>query len=261
MSQKLSEAAIKEAAQTLLSRRINNQQLGVLDESIAPTTIEESLAIQAKLVELSGDTIGGWKCLLPPNDETVVVAPILNNTVQSYQSGVCSLLADHEQARVEPEICFVFAHDLPAKEQGYSEQEIEQAIASCHMALELMKARFAAGAEISYQQKLADCLVNQGLLIGPEIDKTVAFSAAEINIEISTSNNTQTLAGKHPNGAPQKPFFWLINYLSKQGVDFKKGQAVITGSYAGIVNLAFDTDYRISYQNLGEYTIRFKDCN
>ena len=71
------------------------------------------------------------------------------------QGEVCELFADtgsvsgKEVVRVEPEIAFVLAKPLPANSNGYSKAQINDAIGSCHMALELIQSRFAddSGAE------------------------------------------------------------------------------------------------------------------
>ena len=54
------------------------------------------------------------------------------------------------------------------------------------------------------------------------------------------------------------PLYWLINFMSKRGTDFKAGQAIITGSYAGIVEVEFDKQTEIEYVGLGKYNVEFK---
>ena len=125
------------------------------------------------------------------------------------------------------------------------------------MALELMQRRFSADAGQSFYESLSDCMINQGLFIGPEIDKSTAVNASDINIVIEQESNTQELAGKHPNPRAIDGFLWLVNYMCKRGISFKAGEAFITGSFKGIVNVAFDQLTRISYQGIGEYSVTF----
>lgn len=245
-----------QAATTLLKRRVAGTKAPRLDAAIRPDSLEEALIVQAQMMAQRSDSVGGWKCLLPPAENQLVVAPIFADSINRGAS--CKLFADNGVARIEPEIAFVLAKDLPSQQQDYSKEQIDAALAGCYMALELMQDRFQANSGVEFYEKLADCLVNQGLFIGPEIDKSLAYKASEITINVSQAAQTQSFAGKHPNLLPQNPLYWFINFMSKRGVTFKAGQAIITGSYAGIVEVDFSVKTEIEYQGLGKYTVEFK---
>lgn len=246
-----------QAATQLLKRRVSGTKAQRLDEKICPHSIEDALAIQDEMSAQRQDGIGGWKCLLPPAEDQLVVAPIFADTI--HRGAVCKLFADNKMARIEPEIAFILGKDLPAQQSDYSLAEIDDALAGCYMALELMQDRFVENSGALFYEKLADCLVNQGLFIGPEIDKRLAYKASTITIKIEQDEKKQTFSGKHPNQWPQNPLYWLINFMSKRGTDFKAGQAIITGSYAGIIELNFDLDTEIEYAGLGKYRLEFKE--
>lgn len=243
------------AAKELLSRRVAGIKAPRLAENIRPTDLEQAVEIQKEMMAQNPAGVGGWKCLLPFDDK-IIVGPIFADTVQS--GDVCKLFADKGVARVEPEIAFVLKSDLPAKEEDYTEAEIDAAIGSCHMALELMQSRFADDSDAEFPEKLADIMLNQGLFIGPEIDREAAYQAATINLTFTANGEVRELEGKHPNPLPQLPVYWLINYMSKRGVSFKAGEGIITGSYKGIVECEFDTETEIKYEGLGEYKVTFK---
>lgn len=208
------------------------------------------------MIDLNSDEVSGWKCLLPLAEDKLVVAPIFSQTIQRGEQ--CVLFADNNVVRIEPEIAFVLNKDLPANNRGYSEEEINAAIGSCHMALELMQSRFSDDSGAEFYEKLADCLVNQGMFIGPEITREKAFYAAEINVSVYQGESEQHFAGKHPNPTPQSPIYWLINYMTRRGTDFKAGNAIITGSYCGIVEVGFNLPTTISYEGIGEYQVTFE---
>lgn len=243
------------AAAELLSRRVAGTKAPRLDAAIRPETLEEALLVQEQMIAQRNDSIGGWKCLLPFDDK-VIVGPIFSDTVQS--GAVCNLFMDKNKARVEPEIVFVLNKDLPAKDTDYTEDEINDAIGSCHMALELMQSRFADDSGAEFPEALADMLLNQGLFVGPEIDREKAFAASNINLTFTQGDNVRTFEGVHPNPLPHLPVYWLINYMTKRGTSFVKGQALTTGSYKGIVEVDFDIETTISYENIGEYKVTFK---
>jgi 2-keto-4-pentenoate hydratase len=245
------------AAEELLRRRLENTQEGRLDDSIRPTSIEDAFAIQDEIVKRHSDSVGGWKCLLPLENGNIIVAPIFQQDVQI--GNVCRLAADDGLAMIEPEMAFVLGKDMPARDVGYSGEQVDNAIASCHMALELTKSRFRSDSEFDYYEMFADCFINQGMLIGPEIDKVAAYRAAEVNIKVNSDDGMKTFEGKHPNLNTYQPAHWLINMMSQRGVSFKKGQAIITGSYAGLVALEFNKQYHIDYEGLGSYKVTFKE--
>ncbi|OBT09398.1 hydratase [Vibrio sp. UCD-FRSSP16_10] len=243
------------AASELLSRRVAGTKAPRLAEDIRPTTLEEALQVQAAMIELKKNEVGGWKCLNPLAEDKYIVAPIFTDSVERGET--CQFFADNGVARIEPEIGFTLGKDLPANPEGYTEAQINEAIGSCHMALELMQARFAVDSDAEFYEKLADCMVNQGLYVGPEIDREKAFDAAKVNVTVTQGDNVQTFDGVHPNQSAQSPIYWLINFMTRRGVEFKAGETIITGSYCGIVEVEFDKPTTINYEGIGEYQVVF----
>jgi len=251
-----------QAAQQFLARRVPGTKAYSLADAIKPTTVEEALAVHQEMIKLRSDPVAGWKCLLPLAQDKIIIAPIFGNSIQ--QGEQCSLIKDNGKVRIEPEIAFVLKNDLPARDEDYSEAEINDAIGSCHMALELMQSRFADDSDAVFPERLADGLVNQGLFIGPEIDRVAAFSASKIQLSVKQSEENgevseQRFDGAHPNPLPQLPIYWAINFMSKRGTTFRKGEAFTTGSYAGIVEVDFDKEIQIEYAGIGRYNVVFKE--
>ncbi|WP_289027851.1 hydratase [uncultured Paraglaciecola sp.] len=241
------------AAKELLSRRKAGTKAPCLDESIRPTSNDEALAIQGEMAKLH--KVKGWKCLLPPAEGKIVVAPIFDvqqdtNTIELY--------ADNGVARVEPEIGFVLARPLGPNSSGYTDTEIIDAIGSTHMALELIQSRYADDSDKEFADSLADCMVNQGMFVGPEVDKATAIELSTVQLSVTQKGGTQVLYGKHPNPRAIDGLVWLINYMTKRGVSFEAGEVIITGSFKGVLDMAFDVETTIAYQDLAEYTVTFK---
>ncbi|MFT6925554.1 MAG: 2-keto-4-pentenoate hydratase [Psychromonas sp.] len=252
----MTEIKFSQAATALLKARKAGVKRGRLAEQFRPNSSEDALQIQQQMIAQRADQVGGWKCLHPLGKDQFIVAPIFTDTIQ--RGAQCFLFADDSLAQLEPEIAFVLGEDLPAQQKDYSEQQIDAAIASCHMALELIQSRFANDCDASFYEKLADGLSNQGLFIGPEITKSQAYAASDIKVSFKQGAQSQQFSGKHPNIFPQSPIYWLINFMSKRGTDFKAGEAIITGSYAGVVKVQFDRVTEIEYKNLGKYSLEFK---
>src|SRR5690606_35106515 len=252
-----------EAARMLVERRIGGIQGERLPVSCRPQNLEQALAIQAAVTEhwceQMDDSVGGWKCLLPAEDK-LVVGPIYTRTIDSVPPlSLWTKTTDAgERARIEPELAFFFARDLPARAEPYSHEEVDAAIARTHMALELINSRYADPSSCEFPEMLADGLVNQGLFIGPEVDSTQARNASQISITVTCGNGELIQReGRHPNTRPRAPLYWLVEYLRSRGEGIVAGQAVITGSYAGVIEVPINTSIQIDYAGLGTMDVSF----
>lgn len=248
-----------EAAAILVARRINGSQADRLPEHCRPQTLEQALAVQAAVTgqwcEQMDDSIGGWKCLLPPEAKWVV-GPIYTRTIDSVPP--VSLWPKGDRARIEPELAFFFGKDLPARTEPYTPAEVDAAIARTHMALELINSRYTDPSSCEFPEMLADGLVNQGLFIGPEVDSRNARSASSFTVTMTCANGEIIeRQGQHPNTHPRAPLYWLAEFLRSRGEGIVAGQAVITGSYAGVIEVPVNSAIKIDYAGLGSMEVSF----
>lgn len=254
----LSSSAIQAAAAILSERRRQGLQGPRLVEGLRPATLDEALAIQQAVVPLMDDAIAGWKCGTPGPGK-VVVAPIYASTVHRDADSPCSVWAQDGGVRVEPELCFVLGEDLPAREASYEPAEVDAAIASTHLALELIDSRYSDPSVLTFADKLADGLVNQGLFIGPQVDDEQAGNTHVMPITVSMAGAPeQARAGQHPDPLPRLPLYWLAEYLRDKGLGLQAGQVVITGSYAGTFALPVGQPITLRYGELGTLAVCFE---
>lgn len=255
----MNQETVQAAAEFLAKRRLNHQITPRLPAELRPQNSEQGWLIQqAQTILLTADnqnTIGGWKCSLPFDDK-LVVAPILASTI--YTQSPCPIQLEDGICKIEPEIGFRLKRDLPARTEAYRESEIIEALEGAYLALEFIQNRYLSDEKASFFEHLADYLFNQGAYIGQSIPLEKAFTAEEIDFTLSQKPEPKkVIKGKHPNGTPQAPLFWLVNYLSQQGIDLKAGQTVITGSYAGVFEVLPQQPFSLEYQGLGELNLRF----
>ena len=253
-----STQGVEQAAATLVSRRIAGGQGDVVCTDHRPSDNEQAFTIQTEVsrqwCEQVNDSIGGWKCL-QPIDGRWVVAPIFTSTINTIPP--IPVWPTKQVSRIEPELAFYFAHDLAVRDEPYLAHEVDAAISRTHMALELIYNRHADPTQCTHFDNLADGLVNQGLFVGPQVDTEHAIQASQFEITVSYKEHTQTYEGKHPNGQPRTPLYWLVEFLRQQGMGIQAGQVVITGSYAGVIDVPLDTEIKLEYQGLGEMQVRF----
>ena len=221
-----------------------------------PLSIESALRVQARVRELLGESIGGWKASLPKEDR-ILLAPIYAGGIVSSQP--CRVPAPKGMARIEPEIAFVIGKRLPPREGGYSLDEVCGSIAEARCVFELVGSRYISPDSTPYPEMLADCLNNLGLLVGPAIasrDFPGLPAAMPLVIE-ADGVASRTVPGRHPDGHPTGPLVWLVNFLAGRGIALEPGQIVITGSYAGVLELPLATPVRIRFGDLGEIGTTF----
>jgi 2-keto-4-pentenoate hydratase len=204
--------------------------------------------------------IGGWKCSVATADRKIPAAAIFAPTIESVSP--CPIVPIAGKARVEPEIAFVLARDLPPRATPYDEADIRAAIGETRLVLELMGPRYVDPSAITFPELLADSIANQGLFVGPVLSGAVGLSLDAFAIVIDGADGTLiTRDGRHPDGHPLRPLYWLANFLAAggygEGVSLKTGQIVTTGSYCGVVDLPLDTALVVRYGDFGTLDVQF----
>lgn len=250
-------AATETAARYLIAARLSGRPGERLPESCRPTDVESALAIQRRVGALLDLAIGGWKCSVPSAERPVATAPIYAPNI--IATSPCPILPIGGHARIEPEVAFVIGHDLPRREAPYSEADVRAAIRSPHLVLELIGARYADPAAVSYPELLADGIANQGLFVGPAVPDALDRPLGAIPIAIDAAGRSlHAVQGKHPDGHPLKPLVWLVNFLAQRGEGLTEGQIVTTGSYCGVVDVPLDVSLSVGFGELGALELRFR---
>lgn len=246
-----------QAAAELVGRRLAGAAGERLPANLRATTLQQGFDIQCEvsrqIFQREGHGIGGWKCLLPPEGQHIV-APIYSDGICT--TSPCSLNALAGKAAIEPEFAFVFDAALPSRPQAYSRAEVWGAVAGVHMALELIKSRFDQPDQCEFPELLADGLFNQGLFLGPKVH---GLPPPSMDLTFAAGDQPpRSINGAHPNQDPFGPIVWLANFLSERGLGLQAGQAVITGSYAGVLNAPFGQDITLDYGDLGSLSTKFE---
>lgn len=253
----LTPEQITQAATELATRRNSGKPGPRLPESCRPLELEDAWQVQQAVTLALGQAVGGWKAS-PPGPGKLVVAPIYQPAIS--RASVCTVAfptdRDPGSVKVEPELAFVLSSDLPARAQPHSEADIDAAVGSVHAALEICASRYADPTGLPFPEMLADGLVNNGLWLGPEL---VAPEAAAFELSWQAVDEPrQTAQARHPNGHPRAPLYWLANFLRERGLGLKAGQAVITGSYAGVLTVPAGKTLTFDYAGLARFEVEFR---
>jgi 2-keto-4-pentenoate hydratase len=250
-------AAQEAAAQYLFAARRAGRVGPRIDEAVRPATVDDAIAVQLRTAKLLALPVGGWKCSVPTAARAVIAAPIFAPTI--HHASPCALLVTGTAARVEPEIAFAMARDLPPRAQPYTEAEVRAAVGAAHLALELIGPRYADPKSVSYPELLADFIANQGLYVGPALAAPWESNLEAFPIVVRASGAViRSAEGKHPDGHPLRPLVWLANYLAARGDHLRAGQIVTTGSYDGIIDVPVDAPLDVEFGALGRIALMLK---
>jgi 2-keto-4-pentenoate hydratase len=250
----MTPAAIEAAALHLLAARRLRRAGARLPKAARPTTNDEAFAIQRRVALLLDEPIGGWKCSLP-NDERMLAAPIYASTI--VRTPPCAVPPLEGYARIEPEVAFVLAKDLPGRAAPYDEAEVRAAIGETRLVIELLGSRYANPAKIPPPEMLADGANNYGLFVGPTVTKPFERNLEAVPLRIiGPAGAILAREGAHPDGHPLRPLVWLANWFGRNPAGWKQGlnagQIVTTGSYAGALDVPMATPLTVTFGELGK---------
>jgi len=242
------------AAQFLLAARNRGTPGSRIPEEFRPATAADGLAIQARVGELLGWPVGGWKCSVPTGPRPAPLAPIFAPTIQ--RTSPCAVKGTGPSARIEPEIAFVLGRDLPKRATPYSDHEVNDAVQEARFVLELMGSRYTEPSSVTFAELVADGISNQGLFVGPVLVDPWHRTLEAFPLTVHAGGDVfATKDGKHPDGHPVRPLYWLANHLAAQNNPLRAGMIVTTGSYCGVLDVPLDTPLKFTYGDLGALAV------
>ena len=247
----MADADCEAAAQFLLAARKRGLPGPRIPAQYRPDDLDSALAIQARLTSLLAEPVGGYKCALPSELRPTLLAPIFASAIK-HDGFPYPVRAVGATVRIEPEIAFVMAADLPRPAAAYTDNEIRDAIKEVRLVLEILGSRYSDPNTATFPELLADGLMNQGLLVGPAVHDPWNAELGSLDIVIDSPSGVLVAhQGKHPDCHPVLPLYWLANYLASSGTPLRAGAIVITGSYCGAVDVPLDTPFTVAYGDLG----------
>jgi 2-keto-4-pentenoate hydratase len=238
------------AARFLVAARKARRPGERLPEAWRPPDLESAMRIQRRVGELLGLSVGGWKCSVPSAARPINAAPIFVSTI--YRTSPCAVVAVGATAKIEPEVAFVMGSDLTRRGEAYTEAEIRAAIAESRLVLELLGTRYADPAAASWPEMMADSVQNQGLFVGPQFPGGLDAALESFPVIVRTPAGVlSTHDGRHGDGHPLNPLYWLANFLAARDKGLRAGQVVTTGSYAGAIDVPLGQPLTVEFGDLG----------
>jgi 2-keto-4-pentenoate hydratase len=224
------------ASQTLHDHWRAGTKFAALEAAQRPRDRAEGYAIQAAIEQYSAGDLFGWKIAATSeagqkhiNVEGPMAGRILTETV--IPDGGTASMAGNEMRVGEPEFAFRMAVDLPPRTQPYTVQEVLDAVATLHPAIEIPDSRFSDFVSAGAAQIIADNACAHLFVLGTAT--TANWRALDLVEEkpVITLRDKQFIGhGKNVLGDPRVALAWLANELCQLGITLRAGQIVTTGT-------------------------------
>jgi len=227
----------QEASDLLWDSWRQGRKLSALPDGIRPATRADGYAIQALLERHTAAPLFGWKIAATSQAGQAhigVDGPIAGRLLAEHvQPSDASLpLAGNEMRVAEPEFAFRMARDLQPRTQAYVVDEVMEAVAALHPAIEVPDSRYQNFARVGAAQLIADNACGHRFVLGPAaaadwraIDLTAHPVAGEVTGRIHRDGK-----GANVLGDPRLALTWLANELSRLSITLRSGQVVTTGT-------------------------------
>lgn len=249
----MDKLSIDRAAAILVAARRNREHLKGLPDGLKPTSIAEAHAIQDATTRLLGKLVGGFKAMNPPDAESnrgIIYAGTIQSTPADYAA------ADVPHCGIEAEVAFRFTQAFPPRATPYTREEVAAGVEAC-AAIEIVSGRFALDAPVTNLEKLADSIINAGLVHDTPTAKWQHLDLGKLHVTVTV--NGQVIAdqdGGHATGDPLGVAVVLVNMWTANG-GVRAGQFVTCGSFTGLKYIKPGDVCGVTFAGLGNCRVEF----
>lgn len=267
----MTENDIQFAATTLWRNWQQSARIHELPGHARPADRAEAYAIQARLADLSGQSVAGWKIAATsragqehihvdgPLAGRLLKERIILENGENAENGAAISLRGNVMRVAEAEFAFRFRRDLERRKQSYGLDEVLNAVESLHAAIEVPDSRYEDYTIVGAPQLIADDACACWFILGPpteanwrEVDLAQHQVAGYRNGELISRG-----IGANVLGDPLLALTWIANELSQFGAGLLAGQVVTTGTCITPIPVTPGDQVRIDFGLFGSVEARF----
>jgi 2-keto-4-pentenoate hydratase len=229
---------VRAASDLLFDSWSNGLRMDALPADLRPSSRAEGYEIQALVERRSAFPIFGWKIAATSkagqahiNVDGPLAGRLLRERVHASGDTVPSGL--HAEMRVaEAEFAFRMARPLMPLPRPYTVDEVLDAVATLHPAIELPDSRFDDFTIVGAPQLIADNACAHYFVLGEASPDRWRHTDLVEHRVMGTVEGRLQREGKGANvlGDPRVALTWLVNELSGLGLTLDAGQVVTTGT-------------------------------
>ena len=268
----MNQNKIDAVADALAEAHRNGGTVAELDEALLPKNWQEAFQVQDALDERLGFEVAGWKigCTSRAQMQEFEMdhPPFFGRQYRNFTQHSPSRfrMADFRHAPlIEGEFALRLGHDLPPREQAYSEAEVRDAVTDVVMAIDVVDTRWSTHPfELNMFLGNADN-ANAGVyVIGDVLSGWQTLDLATLPVEVYVDGklvaDTLTRSREYRCSFDEliSALRWGANDLSQRGMGFRAGQVVTTGSPHIPVEATAGSEIVIRYGDAGEIKAKFE---
>ncbi len=254
------------AAGALASARRAGRAVRPLPADLAPRSIAEGYAIQARLHDLlsaagEGPAVGHKiGCTTQIMREKLGIDHPCAGRIHAGRmlaDGATWSVARRIKPTVECEIAVRLAADLPAAGAPYDSANLRHAVAACMASIELCDDRYPERAAMGVPTLVADDFYNAGCVLGREFAAWQSLDLAALG-GVLRINGAETGRGHGADimGHPLNALAWLADLRAQEGRPLKAGEFVTLGSITRSHPVAPGDHVEIEIEQLGRIGLR-----
>jgi len=218
-----------------------------------PASVEQAYAVQRAVWQemTQGARPAVWKAGAPNRYTEPTAAAIFPQRVVPSPARFSA--GDFRTLGIEAEIAVCFGRDLPARAEPYRQEEIRAAIASAHVAMELVATRLADPDAAGPLWRLADNLLNGGLVIGEAIPnwRDLDFSGLTVRADANGHCLAETVGRQ-----PLDDLFYCLPWWLAHNGGAKAGDIVTTGAWNGMHPVGLPAEVSVEFVGVGSVSAR-----
>ena len=258
----LKDDKIGAASQVLYEHWRAGTKLANLDAALRPMSRGEGYAIQAALERQSRAPLYGWKIAATSEvgqKHINVPGPMAGRILAEMviADGGRASMTGNEMRVGEPEFAFRMARDLPPRTHAYTTQEVLDAVATLHPAIEIPDSRFADFVSAGEAQLVADNACAHLFVLGPAASEAWrGIDLVEHRPEVTLRGQRYQGHGRNVLGDPRVALTWLANELRQLGITLRAGEVVTTGTCHPPLPIQSGDHFAADFGSLSKVSVR-----
>ena len=210
--------------------------IGDVPQSAVIETEADAYRVQAlvrsSLVRSSLGPVVGWKVGRRSPEAAPVCAPLFSSRMHAF--GTVLGRDAFRLWRIEAELAFGLARDLPPVARPRGRDEILAAVGEVFAVFEILDSRYAAWPDMAPAMLLADLQSHGAMVIGTSSPMPAATALQDVAVQLDIEGARVVDGGGNPAGDIVELLVWLASRADLEGRSLRAGDLVTTGSYTGI---------------------------
>jgi 2-keto-4-pentenoate hydratase len=232
------------AAALLIQAWREGRQLNEIPADIRPRNLRDGYALQEAFIKArtaeTGDRQAGWK--LGVGSQAAMHAagtdrPLVGRVLEKHrhESGATVAMLCQAPVTVEFEIAFVLGRDVAP---GAAPADPMRAVASTHIAFELVLSRFVNRRAVGWPSFVGDNVGFEASILGPQIDPAaIARGIASVSVQANGKPMAGGLSGEDGID-PVQALRYLFEHACDYGLTLRAGDVVTAGAVAKPFDIA-----------------------